>query len=49
MASNETHYVLDRPSFDKPVKVLIVVSPYYKQIADQMVGLTAQWLPPARW
>ena len=27
MASNETHYVLDRPSFDKPVKVLIVVSP----------------------
>jgi len=37
MASNETHYVLDRPSFDKPVKVLIVVSPYYKQIADQLV------------
>ena len=38
MASNETHYVLDRPSFDKPVKVLIVVSPYYKQIADQLVA-----------
>ena len=37
MATNETHYVLDRPSFDKPVKVLIVVSPYYKQIADQLV------------
>ena len=37
MASNETHYVLDRPSFDKPVKLLIVVSPYYKQIADQLV------------
>ena len=36
MASNETHYVLDRPSFDKPVKLLIVVSPYYKQIADQL-------------
>ena len=32
MASNETHYVLDRPSFDKPVKVLIVCSPYFKQI-----------------
>ena len=37
MASNETHYVLERPSFDKPVKVLIVVSPYYKQVADQLV------------
>ena len=38
MASNETHYVLDRPTFDKSVKVLIVVSPYYKQIADQLVA-----------
>ena len=38
MALNETHHVLDRPSFDKPVKVLIVVSPYYKQIADQLVA-----------
>ncbi|WP_136442773.1 6,7-dimethyl-8-ribityllumazine synthase [Pacificoceanicola onchidii] len=37
MAANITHYTLDRPSFDKPVKVLIVVSPYYKEIADQLV------------
>ncbi|WP_299151896.1 6,7-dimethyl-8-ribityllumazine synthase [uncultured Tateyamaria sp.] len=36
MASIE-HHVLDRPSFDEPVKVLIVVSPYYKQIAAHMV------------
>lgn len=38
MASNETHHVLDRASFDKPVKVLIVVAPYYKDIADQLVA-----------
>ncbi|WP_299281092.1 6,7-dimethyl-8-ribityllumazine synthase [uncultured Tateyamaria sp.] len=36
MASIE-HHVLDRPSFDEPLKVLIVVSPYYKQIAAHMV------------
>ncbi len=33
MASSEKHTVLDRPTFDKPVKVLIVVSPYYNDIA----------------
>ncbi|MEP2890610.1 6,7-dimethyl-8-ribityllumazine synthase [Tateyamaria sp.] len=32
------HHVLDRPDFDRPVKVLIVVSPYYKAIADNMVA-----------
>lgn len=37
MASTETHHTLDRPEFDKPVKVLIVVAPYYKDIADQLV------------
>lgn len=37
MASIE-HHVLDRPSFDRPVKVLIVVSPYYKAIADHLVA-----------
>jgi 6,7-dimethyl-8-ribityllumazine synthase len=26
------------PSFDKPVKLLIVVSPYYKDIADNLVA-----------
>lgn len=38
MASSETHYVLPRPEFDAPVKLLIVVSPYYKGIADQLVA-----------
>ncbi len=38
MAGTEQHYILPRPSFDKPVKLLIVVSPYYKDIADNMVA-----------
>lgn len=38
MAGSESHYILPLPSFDKPVKVLIVVSPYYKDIADNMVA-----------
>lgn len=32
------HHILDRPSFDKPVKVLIVISPYYKGIADNLLA-----------
>ncbi|MBR9651598.1 6,7-dimethyl-8-ribityllumazine synthase [Thalassovita aquimarina] len=38
MAGHETHYILPRPVFDKPVKILIVVAPYYKDIADDMVA-----------
>ncbi len=38
MAKAEQHYVLDRPTFDKPVKLLIVVAPYYKDIADNLVA-----------
>ena len=42
MASIE-HHVLERPGFDAPTKLLIVVSPYYKAIADNMVaGATAE-------
>jgi 6,7-dimethyl-8-ribityllumazine synthase len=37
MASNEQHTTLPLPKFDKPVKLLIVVAPYYKDIADQLV------------
>ena len=32
-----SHYILDRPSFDAPVSVAIVVAPYYKDIADNLV------------
>lgn len=38
MASNETHYTLARPVFEAPVKLLIVVAPYYKDIADALVA-----------
>lgn len=33
-----THYQLERPSFDAPVKVAIVVAPYYKDIADNLIA-----------
>ncbi len=38
MATAEQHYILPRPSFDKPVKILIVVSPYYRDIADNLIN-----------
>jgi len=38
MASAEPHYTLALPQFDKPVKLLIVVAPYYKDIADQQIA-----------
>jgi len=38
MAKTETHYTLPRASFDTPVKVLIVVAPYYRDIADHMIA-----------
>ena len=38
MAGSETHYTLPRPSFDKPVKLLIVVAPYYRDIADDLIA-----------
>jgi 6,7-dimethyl-8-ribityllumazine synthase len=38
MAGTETHYTLALPSFDKPVKLLVVVAPYYKDIADNLVA-----------
>lgn len=37
MAATENHHILDLPTFEKPVKLLIVVAPYYKDIADQLV------------
>lgn len=38
MAANETHYTLPLPKFDKPVRLLIVVAPYYRDIADQLIA-----------
>ena len=33
-----SHYILDRPEFDDPIKLLIVVAPYYKDITDGLVA-----------
>ena len=33
-----SHYILPRPVFERPVKILIVVAPYYKDIADNLVS-----------
>ena len=38
MAASETHYTLPLPGFDKPVKLLIVVAPYYRDIADNLIA-----------
>ena len=41
--SGASHHTPEMPSFDKPVKLLIVVAPYYKDIADDLVaGAKAQ-------
>ena len=34
----DTDYTLPRPTFDKPVKLLIVVAPFYRDIADQLIA-----------
>jgi 6,7-dimethyl-8-ribityllumazine synthase len=36
--AGQSHYSLERPSFDEPVKIAIVVAPYYKDIADNLVA-----------
>ena len=39
----EHEYTLPRPAFDDPVKILIVVAPFYRDIADDLIaGATAE-------
>lgn len=38
MAAAEQHHTLDRPTFEAPVKVLIVVAPYYFDIAQGLLA-----------
>ena len=38
MAGHEQHYIMPRAEFEKPVKLAIVMSPYYKDIADNMLA-----------
>lgn len=38
-----SHYLMPRAQFDRPVKVLIIASPYYKDISDnQIAGAVAE-------
>ena len=34
----DTEYTLPRAAFDKPVKLLIVVAPFYRDIADNLIA-----------
>ncbi|NNE89433.1 MAG: 6,7-dimethyl-8-ribityllumazine synthase [Silicimonas sp.] len=36
--AGQSHYTLPLPTFDAPVNVLIVVAPYYKDIADGLIS-----------
>ncbi len=36
--AGSAHYTLDLPKFDRPVRLLLVVSPYYKDISDNQVA-----------
>lgn len=38
MAGTESHYTLPRPRLDAPTRVLIVVAPYYRDIADDLLA-----------
>ncbi|OWU83233.1 6,7-dimethyl-8-ribityllumazine synthase [Oceanicola sp. 22II-s10i] len=38
MAGNELHYTLPRGELGKAAKVLIVVAPYYRDIADELIA-----------
>ncbi len=33
-----SHYTLPLPTFDRPVKLLIVVAPYYREIVDDLIA-----------
>ena len=38
MATLESHSTLPLPAFDRPVRLLIVVAPYYRDIADNLIA-----------
>ena len=37
MVVSKQNSALEQPFFEKPIKLLVVVAPYYKKIADQLV------------
>ncbi|MEX5726884.1 6,7-dimethyl-8-ribityllumazine synthase [Rhodovulum iodosum] len=38
MADQDPHHILPLPAFDKPVKLLIAVAPFYRDIADNLIA-----------
>ncbi|ARE41884.1 6,7-dimethyl-8-ribityllumazine synthase [Rhodovulum sp. P5] len=38
MADQDPHHILPLPRFDKPVKLLIAVAPFYRDIADMLIA-----------
>lgn len=38
MATHESHGVLPRPKFTEPTRLLIVIAPYYRDIADDLLA-----------
>jgi 6,7-dimethyl-8-ribityllumazine synthase len=38
MAGTTAHYVLPRPRFERPTRMLVVVAPYYRDIADALLA-----------
>lgn len=48
MASSITHYSLPAPVFDVPTRIAIIVSPYYREIADELLEGSKAALEAAR-
>ena len=38
MASRESHYTLPHPRFEQATRLLVVVAPYYRDIADDLIA-----------
>lgn len=38
MMAGSSHFIMPLPEFNEPVKILIVASPYYKDISDKQVA-----------
>jgi 6,7-dimethyl-8-ribityllumazine synthase len=38
MAVRETHYALPRPRFERPTRLLVVLAPFYRDIADALLA-----------
>ena len=47
MATHDASGTLPRPGFDAPVRVLIVVAPFYRDIADALIAGTRRALDAA--